>query len=629
MLNLSKKNGLKDYKLMNERRPILDAAQMIKGVAWLVFPLILTVVIAYIEQGSLGELMTWLGARSGHVFAGYCIIWMILLIFYGVFGKTFLAVGFTSLFLMVMALVNYFKITVRGDPFVPWDILLGQELTGIMSNIQITWTVKIVLLILFVLLLVAASFLIKDRKMSIKKRITLLVISIGCLALSFQFVWMKDTLINQMGIYYVNWSQERNYEYNGFLVGFCINMRNVMIHVPEGYNEANVKTVAHETAKEAGNADEDFKPNIIMVMNESFWDPTKLENVEFSTNPIPNIEKLRKEAMSGWILTEQYGGGTANSEFEVLTGNATMFFPSGAIAYQQYIKDKQPSLASYLKDRGYQTVAIHSYVDWFWNREDVYPLIGFDAFISRNDFENPTIRGNYISDASTVDKLIETYEEKKAESDAPFFGFAVTMENHSTYEAKKYPTRNITAEAPNASDEANNLINNYVQGVKDADAALGELIDYFSKVDEPTIVVMYGDHLPMLGDNYLAYKETGYIGEGEWRAEDYINMYTTPFVAWNNYDLKQEDLGIMNAHYLAPTILSKMNVKVPEYYKFLLNLKEQIPAYTRYVCLDEEGQPSLEPSETMKAAANKHWLLQYDMMFGKDYVTDKLMSGTP
>lgn len=605
--------------------PIKPYKEKINGYVkigvWLMYPLLITFLVEFVQQGSLQETLNWMYYRPWHVFLGY---FTILLVFIGIgylFNRTWVAVGLTSAFFLTAALVNYFKMIVRGDPFVPWDLMLSKELKGIMGHIEIKITPLAIGVVIVALLCTILAFWIKDEKKSIKSRATFVAISIGTLFLCFQFIYLNKPVLEAMRIYDANWSQNRNYEYNGFLMGFLINVKNIIISEPEEYNKEKIDNLIANTSDHPGNGE---KPNIIMIMNESFWDPTKLENVVFSTNPMPNIQRLREEGMSGWILSQQYGGGTANTEFEVLTGDGMLFLPSGAMAYQQYVKEELPSLASYLKSQGYSTTAIHSYQKWFWNREDVYPLIGFDKFISDEDFKNPEIRGNFISDKDTVERVISEYEKAREEGDEPFFGFAVTMQNHSTYEAKVYDTRNISAYDPNVSDEANTLINNYVQGVKDADEALGELISYFEEIEEPTIVVMFGDHLPMLGNDYMVYKETGYIPEGDWEAEDYLDMYTTPFVAWNNYDLEQEDVGIINAHYLAPTVLSSMGVELPVYFDFLLDLKEEVPAYTQHVCIDEEGNPQLTPTEEMAEKKEEHWLLQYDLMFGEGYGKEAL-----
>ena len=135
------------------------------------------------------------------------------------------------------------------------------------------------------------------------------------------------------------------------------------------------------------------KPNVIFVMSEAFWDPTLLTNVTFSEDPVPTIHRLQKESSTGYLLSPQFGGGTSNVEFEVLTGNSMSFLPGGSIPYQQYISKPIPSLASYFADQGYKSMGIHSYEGWFWDRNKVYKELGFESFKSSEHFVNPGNEG--------------------------------------------------------------------------------------------------------------------------------------------------------------------------------------------------------------------------------------------
>ncbi|PHV71580.1 hypothetical protein CS063_03170 [Sporanaerobium hydrogeniformans] len=587
-----------------------------KYIIWVIFPLFLNFLVEYLQRETILETWRWIQTKPYTFMVGYGIISLVFIGFYFLTARTWSATLITGSLFLVGALINYFKMELRGDAFVPWDLRLGKELSNIMEHISIEFTPQMMGGILFVSLFFIGTLFLKEKKISWRARLVGLSVSLISFMVGFYTLFMNKTNMNALGIYEINWDQVRNYNYNGFLVGFMVNTKNIIIMEPNGYSKESVENLLNSVNVTSEN---NVKPNIIMIMNESFWDPTKLEGVTFSEDPLPTINKLRKEAVSGWLLTQQYGGNTANTEFEVLTGDGMMFLPNGAMAYPQYVKEEYPSLASFLKEEGYTTVGIHSYQKWFWNRDEVYPALGFEKFVSDEDFNDPEIRGNYISDEETIKKLIEEYEKAKAESDAPFFGFTVTMENHAPYDDKTYPSRNISASAEGASEEVNLMLDNYVQGVKDADNALKQVIAYFEKVKEPTIVVMFGDHLPMLGNDYKVYKELGYIPEGEWSAEHYLDMYTTPFVAWNNYALKKEDMGVINAHYLAPKVLSSMQVELPRYFDYLLEMSKTIPAYSNYVYVDGEGKAQLEAPEEIKNKKQQHWLLQYDKMFGKKY----------
>ena len=184
------------------------------------------------------------------------------------------------------------------------------------------------------------------------------------------------------------------------------------------------------------------------------------------------------------------GGNTADSEFEFLTGNTMAFLPVGSIPYQQYIKSTTPSLASYLKSIGYATYAQHPYYGSGWNRDTVYPLLGFDNLSFMQDYSNQRFVRKYISDETSFDKIIETYENKP--DGQPAFIFNVTMQNHGGYTDTYYGFDNtVTADKLN-----NSALDQYLSLIKLTDEDLKSLIEYFSNVDEKTIVVFFGDHQP-------------------------------------------------------------------------------------------------------------------------------------
>lgn len=593
-----------------------------------IYTLILTFSVELIQKGDIRETLKWAKGFNTNFWLGFVLILSIFLIIYFITSRIWAASFITGILFGGAALINYFKMIIRGDPFLPWDLKISKEAGNILQYVEIEFEPALWFSLSLILVAALLSLFFKPIKLRwLTQLIMSLLIGMG-IALSFTEIYLNPKALKQLKIQDVNWDQPQNYERNGFLMGFLINVKSIVIEQPSKYSKKAVQKIVNTIPKNNPNVEgyTDEKPNIIMIMSESFWDPTQFKNLRFTTDPIPTIRKLRKEAVSGWLLSPQFGGSTANPEFEALTGHSMAFLPYGSIAYEQYVKEPMPSLVSYLRNEGYYTVGIHPYVSWFWDREDVYPRLGFEKTIFNEDFEDPEIEAGYISDMSAVKEVIKQYEENKQGEDKPFFSFLVTMENHGTYEDKPYQKRTIKVTNQNLSEETRHILNNYVQGVKNADTALKYLIDYFEKVDEPTIVVMFGDHLPALGTNYSVYKELGYVQSEDFTAREYIKLHTTPFVIWNNYNRKQENAGIMNVHYIAPYMLSQSNVDMPKYFRFLLELKKEVPAYTSFVCLDENGNPKILPSKAMKLKKQDHWLLQYDIMFGKGYVEKELFS---
>ncbi len=233
------------------------------------------------------------------------------------------------------------------------------------------------------------------------------------------FSWARDRL----QIVPMMWDQKENYAFNGFMFAFALNLPMANVAAPAGYSADAIQAVRTPTGIATVPAE---KPDIIIVMSESFWDPTRLPNVKITPDPIENVRKIR----SGHMFSPEFGGMTANVEFEALTGFSNAFLPYGSIPYQQYVRHKIPSLATFLNGEGYQTRAIHPFTRWFWNRGAVYDAFGFDRFMSEEDMPTLAKRGPLASDAALTEEIIREADNTKD----PFFFFAVSLQSHGPYE---------------------------------------------------------------------------------------------------------------------------------------------------------------------------------------------------
>lgn len=587
-------------------------------------PGLITVCVEYIQIRDIVETKEWIMTHPYQVLLGYGLILICFALLYIISCRLWLAMLGTTTVFILAAMTNYYKILLRGDPFMPWDLLLQKEAGNILAHLnisfdQITWSI----LIIFLVLTISLAFL-KSYKLQWHYRLIGAILCLGIGTLFIQKTYLDKENLDKMAIQDIFWNQTRNYEINGFLTGFVINIENAMIKPPVGYGEKGINQIIDEYIEAVpvfSQSSYKNQPNIIMIMNEALWDPTQLTDIRYAKDPIPTINKIREEGASGWLVAPGYGGGTSNTEFEVLTGHSMSFFPTGAMAYQQYIKGPLDSMASYLKGIGYTTIAIHPYKKWFWDRENVYPYLGFDQFISDEDFTQPHKRGEFISDMETSKEIIRQYEQNKGK---PFFNYTVTMQNHGPYNHRRYGDDTIKISGGNLSEESKDILETYTQGVKESDDALKYLMDYFDAIDEPTIILMFGDHLPMLGNDYSVYKEANYISKGTVTLEDTKKLHLTPLVIWNNHGNKQEDIGIINASYLGAYTMAYANMEMPEYFNFLNKLRYELPAYMKEVVMREDGQLLEFLPVDQEKTRQKHWMLQYDLMFGKEYGRDIL-----
>ncbi len=184
----------------------------------------------------------------------------------------------------------------------------------------------------------------------------------------------------------IGWDQAENYRTNGFALSTMLNAEQVIIEKPAGYDESSMRAIAKLASAKEDTGQTKVKPNVIVVLSEAFWDPTILKDLSFDRDPIPFFHSLQQNYPGGWLLSPQFGGGTANVEFEVLTGLSTRFLPQGSIAYNQYITKGVDSMASILSRQGYTATAINPFHNWFFNSKNVYQNFGFSKFISGEFF---------------------------------------------------------------------------------------------------------------------------------------------------------------------------------------------------------------------------------------------------
>lgn len=604
-------------------------------IAKILYTLLFAVIVAGILllcmesfiRGNFLETLTWMLQNYKPFILNILILFVFFLLFLGIFNDLLFSTFAFSIFIFLLSFINRYKYMFLGENLYPWDVLLYQQMFNLFPElIKEVPRGRLMIAGVGLVLAVAALIFLKKKvkwvvfKLGILNRLVLIAASI---ALIISFFLFRSTplnyVFNSLQITNINWNQETNYKTNGFMLSFVLNTESTLVFPPQGYGKENIEKVVSELDSRfpAEQAKKTLKqnPNIIFVMNEAFWDPTKLKNVSFSEDPMPTVRKLQ----SGWLLSPQFGGGTANIEFEAITSLNVSFLPTGSIAYQQFVNRPIPSLVSVLAEQGYTPTAIHPYYSWFWNRENVYKYFGFQEFISLDHFKNAQYRGPYIADKEVNKKIIS----KTKETEGPDFIYAVTMQNHGPYEKGRYHDVKIKIEDKVLSEASRYGLETYTQGVVEADEALRELTQHYEKSEEPTIVIFYGDHLPFLGADYLTYKEAGFV-DAQWSLEEYQQMRTTPFVIWSNFAHEQLELPSISPSFLAPHILDLAQIDKPLYYRFLQEFSERMPGFTTAVKNDGRGKLYKETPDAVKKLEDAYLRLQYDLLFGKQYGRDEL-----
>ena len=584
----------------------------------------------------------------------YLLAWLFLFLIWLLLDWIFRLPPLSTLGMAVLGCVpcavNFYTLQLRGEPFLPWDLAQVSEAAGVASAAGIKIQTSMIVTAVVELALMAGSFfLYRGRhKQRWLPRVAGSAATAAALCLLIFGVYLQPAVCQAIGIVPDAWMQDRYYRYYGVVTGFMTNLSNLEIDKPDGYSEEAVDAILDNVAESqkfstsplyptsyaatTAKDEQVKKPTIIYVMNESYWDVSELEQygIKFDTDVSANLHALQQTSAYGRAYSPSFGGGTCDVEFEALTGYSASFLPSGSKPYQQHVTKPMFALPSYLKTQGYQTAAVHCFWAKYWSRDTAYPNLGLDDFISLEDMHGVTkVRKHYwtnglVTDDSMADQIIGQYEKMKASSDEPVFLHAVTMQNHTNYNKDNYPDdqRVKVLEHP-AGMKASTVgaLEDFATGIRDADAMLGKLTAYFSQVDEPVILVFWGDHYNPIDSNYDVYTTTGYASDSS--ADP--RLHQTTLLMWSNYSDAQVDLGTIAAYDISPVMMNLYGLQQPLYFQFLnRQLRVASRACTRGVTMNLDGTTTLEPTEFQQRWTQEHWMLQYDLMFGKGYALTRM-----
>lgn len=428
----------------------------------------------------------------------------------------------------------------------------------------------------------------------------------------------NDTVIEAAGLDTTLFTPNVLYRNNGLVGGFVGNIRFMTVEKPEGYSDTAVKEIAQDFITEETKTKKENLPNIIVIMNEAFSDLSVFGDFSVSEDYMPFIHSLDQNVLKGHAYVSVKGGNTANSEFEFLTGDSMAFMPTGSVPYQQYVKSEIPSLASRLGELGYTTTAIHPYYGSGWCRNTVYPLLGFDQMLFKDDFAAPKKIRNYISDESAFQKIIDLYEEKDA--DEKLFTFEVTMQNHGGYSKDVGDFK----ESIYLTDEMNQgtqvrAAEKYLTLIKESDQAFKELVEYFEKQQEPTIILMFGDHQPSDYITNVILRELGLDRDTD--DDVYYNNYIVPYIMWSNYDMDTTQVENVSLNYLGGMLMEKAGIGLTGYQQFLKDMQQEFPAITANMVMNADGSREAEKDVQSEWIENYHKLVYNHLCDKKDKLT--------
>lgn len=538
-------------------------------------------------------------------------IYVLYLALFAVTGRTRIAVPAVSCVLYVISLAETFVVAFRSRPIMLWDVMAFRTAMTVSGNYEffITRQMKTA----FVLLLLMNVFLWFTPRRVRGWKLRLAVGGGIAASIAGYGAWFFAVLVPSWGLGINMWAINGTYQEYGYVLSTAVSLQYVVKKPPQGYSNARLKEIYNRLEEsiyaEAGNGQaypvksqaysespenpenrpEEGQPvtpvNLICIMNESLAELKTAGDFTTNTEYFPFMDSLEENTVRGSLCVPVFGSMTSNTEFEFLTGDSMALLPANSIAYQFNVKPDTYSMVSTLKDQGYYSVAMHPYPGENWNRVECYQNMGFDAFLDQEFYEGSEELRNYVSDEADYQKLIQVVEAKENPEDKLFI-FNVTMQNHGGYEGtydnfeqEVWLTGEYEGKYPKTDQ--------YLSLMKRSDQAFQYLVEYFSRIDEPTMIVMFGDHQPSVEDEF--YDDIAGMPSSEITVQEHLMWYETPFIIWTNYSMPSEDMGRLGAVYLSSEVLWRANLEMTPYNRFLLAMKEDLPVVHFLGCYDREG----------------------------------------
>ena len=612
---------LKEKRIYKRELPLwgsLLAAVLLAGC--------ITLLALWCQPNALRTVLAGFKAQPLLIVLNALPIGLLLLAFAFLFRNVFYSGALVNFFVCALSLANRVKIEVRDEPVFPRDFSLLREVGSAIQSYDIRYPVKAIAVVaLTTVLLIGLGVLFPSRPVSLAalkakltkrdtvavfpgrcwpERIVGAVLSFGVLTALIFTVYASNTLYNSFRVsnaYYV----PSVFNELGFPYCFCHQFTTYPVDKPEGFSKS--EAAGWETGGQTWLGKD---VSVILVMNEAFSDLTDqpMFNWTEETDPLPNLHALQKDphALSGHIVVPGFAGGTANTEFDVLTGMQTNALSVTATSAMRVVNRNLDSLFRVFGADGYRTSFYHPGDAWFYNRENVYRWLGAEHEVFAKDMKDLEYKGRWVTDDYMAGLIEEEFETAVSEG-RPLFNYTTTIQNHMSYTADKYGEGHTFAPVSTTADispETRSMLEVYTEGVRDADAMLGRLTEYFAEREEPVVLVFYGDHLPYLGDNQKGYAELGSeVSIPENEREDILCSYKTPYVLWANdaaadtlnwneavaaLDLPED--GVLSASFLGSVLLD-LTGRAGEnaWFDFLSSLRRIAPVVQKKTYILADG----------------------------------------
>lgn len=544
-------------------------------------PVILDIVIESLNRKSVFSAFSYMVDKP-FLFMFNVLIIMLTLSVAMYFKREIFVLTLMSVVWLLFGVINFVILHFRVTPFSAVDFTLISSAISVSGHYLTAFNVMMIFFAIAILVISLICLFKRTpcfQKNTTKKAYMLSTLVILTLAAGIVVMHKSSTSVQALAENYTNISEA--YENYGFVYCFANSIIDTGIKKPENYSEESMAQIK-DSIKDTGTDEPEVKPDIVMIQLESFFDICDVKGVSFSRDPLPNFHRLQKEYSNGQLTVPTVGAGTVNTEFEVLTGMSQHDFGVSEYPYKTVLKSKtSESICNDLAQIGYSSHAVHNNTATFYGRNKVFSNLGFDSFTSVEYMNNITLNPNgWAKDDVMVDEILKTLDDNKNKSD---FTFGITVQSHGKYNDVKTDSKDPVKvyNAPAGKEESYEY---YVNEIDEVDQMIGKLVYALGKREKPTVLVLYGDHLPSLD---LSNED---LEDG--------SLYETQYIIWNNYGLKEKDQDL-KAYELYPEVLDRIGIHTGVITQF-----------------HQQADRSSDTYQTDLKA------LEYDLLYGENYIYD-------
>ena len=523
---------------------------------------------------------------------GYIVFLNTLPVFFSIMfvflicNQLWIGISITSILVIVLSLINYFKLLFRDDPLLVEDLTLFSEMKNMTGRYKIHINRDMILWILGMTVVIFVVWKLRKIikiEMQIRTRIISVIMivlcGIGCMN---RFILNDEYYQKTENIALINrWGSTQQFISRGFIYPFLYSSKDAGMKKPDGYNKKEIENSLKDIKED--DIPGDKKVNIIAIMMEAYGDFSVYPQIEFDSenDPYAAFNRIKEISYYGNLLTDIFAAGTVRTERRFITG---------ADAYPSLRKNTY-SYARYFTDQGYCVEGSHPCYSWFYNRINVNDHLGFskyDFYESRySELANGEIAGDNVL-------FPELYKDLKNSIDdgIPYFNLSVTYQNHGPYSTEQLYDTSYVIKQEDYTDDEYNILNNYLSGIKNTGEELEKLIEEIESLDEPCVLVAFGDHKPWLGEGNSVYEMLG-INLDVSTLEGFYNYYATPYIMYANDAAKQitgnqfvgEGVDLA-PNYLMNELFEKLGYDRPAFMKITDSVRKTITAHSGNVFME-------------------------------------------